>query len=139
MQEGLNPRASLVIRRHMTTHLKLSHFGIGDRVACILGMYLYMYIYVCMYIYLYKIFIYVFYVYMYLYCGIGYIYIYIYTYVYICIYISYTYPIFVASSLSDLPEIESIDISSNVLTDVSLEPLMMAITSISNLSELNLR
>ena len=77
--EGLNPRASLVIRRHMSTHLKLSHYSIGDKVACIL-----------------------------------------------------------AASLVDLPEIESIDISDNILTDVSLEPLLHAITNISGLVELNL-
>lgn len=77
--EGLNPRASLVIRRHMSTHLKLSHYSIGDKVACIL-----------------------------------------------------------AESLVDLPEIESIDISDNILTDVSLEPLLLAITNISGLVELNL-
>jgi hypothetical protein len=79
IREGLNPRASLVIRRHMSTHLKLSHFAIGDKVACIL-----------------------------------------------------------ASSLFDLPEIESIDISNNVLTDISLEPLLMAIGNIHGLTELNL-
>lgn len=32
IREGLNPRASLVIRRHMSTHLKLSHFAIGGRL-----------------------------------------------------------------------------------------------------------
>lgn len=31
IREGLNPRASLVIRRHMSTHLKLSHFAIGEK------------------------------------------------------------------------------------------------------------
>ena len=79
IREGLNPRASLVIRRHMSTHLKLSHFAIGDKVACIL-----------------------------------------------------------AASLVDLPEIESIDISYNMLTDVSLEPFLHAISSIKGILELNL-
>ena len=79
IREGLNPRASLVIRRHMSTHLKLSHFAIGDKVACIL-----------------------------------------------------------AASLVDLPEIESIDISYNMLTDISLEPFLHAISSIKGILELNL-
>lgn len=79
IREGINPRASLVIRKRMSTHLKLSHLSIGDKVAVIL-----------------------------------------------------------AESLSDLPGVESIDISDNVLTDISLEPLLKAISTISCLVELNL-
>ena len=79
IREGINPRASLVIRKRMSTHLKLSHLSIGDKVAIIL-----------------------------------------------------------AESLTDLPGVESIDISDNVLTDSSLEPLLKAISTISCLVELNL-
>ena len=79
IREGLNPRASLVLRKRMSTHLKLSHLSIGDKVAIIL-----------------------------------------------------------AESLVDLPDVESIDISDNVLTDLSLEPLLKAVSTISSLKELNL-
>lgn len=79
IREGLNPRASLVLRKRMSTHLKLSHLSIGDKVAVIL-----------------------------------------------------------AESLTDLPDVQSIDISDNVLTDISLEPFLKAISTISQLIELNL-
>lgn len=79
VREGLNPRASLVLRKRMSTHLKLSHLSIGDKVAIIL-----------------------------------------------------------AESLVDLPDVESIDISDNVLTDLSLVPFLKAVSTISTLKELNL-
>ena len=68
-----------VIRRHKSTHLKLSHLSIGDKVASIL-----------------------------------------------------------AESLADLPEIESIDISDNALTDLSLVPCLQALSNVKNLTEINL-
>jgi hypothetical protein len=79
IREGLNPRASLVLRKRISPHLKYSHLSIGDKVAGIL-----------------------------------------------------------AESLVDLPDVESIDISDNVLTDISLEPFLAAISTISSLTMLNL-
>lgn len=79
VREGLNPRASLVLRKRMSTHLNLSHLSIGDKVAKIL-----------------------------------------------------------AESLVDLPDVESIDISDNVLTDLSLVPFLKSVSTISTLKELNL-
>jgi Ran GTPase-activating protein (RanGAP) involved in mRNA processing and transport len=68
-----------VIRRHKSTHLKLSHLSIGDRVAGIL-----------------------------------------------------------ADSLFDLPGIESVDLSDNNLTDLSLVPCVKSLAFIPNLTEINL-
>lgn len=33
INEKLNPRASLVTRKHMTRKMELSHLGIGDKLA----------------------------------------------------------------------------------------------------------
>ena len=68
-----------MIRRHKSTHLKLSHLSIGDRVAGIL-----------------------------------------------------------ADSLCDLPGIESVDLSDNNLTDLSLVPCIKSFFFIPNLREINL-
>ena len=43
-----------------------------------------------------------------------------------------------ADSLADLPEIESVDISDNSLTDLSLVPCVDALSKITNLTELDL-
>lgn len=43
-----------------------------------------------------------------------------------------------ADSLADLPDIESVDISDNSLTDLSLVPCLQALSKIRNLTELNL-
>ena len=37
LREGLNPRASLLIRRKHTSHLNLSHMAIGDKVVKLLS------------------------------------------------------------------------------------------------------
>jgi hypothetical protein len=78
IREGLNPRASLVLRKSMSTHLNLSHLSMGNKIAMIL-----------------------------------------------------------AECLPDLPDVESIDISDNNLTDNGLECVMKAVSTISSLRELN--
>lgn len=78
MREGLNPRASLLIRKSLTNKLKLPHMSMGDQMADLL-----------------------------------------------------------AQSLCDLTDIEAIDLKDNILTDVSLEPLIRSICHIPKLQVLN--
>lgn len=78
IREGLNPRASIVLRKNMSTHLNLSHLSMGNKIAMIL-----------------------------------------------------------AECLPDLPDVESIDISHNNLTDNGLECVIKAVSTITSLMKLN--
>jgi Ran GTPase-activating protein (RanGAP) involved in mRNA processing and transport len=56
----------------------------------------------------------------------------------LCLALTYKVADLLAQSLCDLTDIEAIDLTDNILTDLSLKPLMQSICSLPNLQVLNL-
>jgi hypothetical protein len=77
--DRVNPRAAHIVRRRLTSSLRLNHHGMGDQIA-----------------------------------------------------------IHLAKSISDMPFLDSVDISDNALTDAGLKPMLISILKIPTLTELNL-
>lgn len=77
--DRVNPRAAHIVRRRLTSSLRLNHHGMGDQMA-----------------------------------------------------------IHLAKSISDMPFLDSVNISDNALTDTGLKPMLISILNISTLTELNL-